>query len=95
MLIIRFVLATCLDAVFESLLAITEDLLDVLRFIWNVETVSHHLFQRLWMMEVEHFARAVVALANVVKKKFNHSPQELRRFHLPRYTCNQRMNELT
>lgn len=77
---------TCLDAVFESLFAVAEDLLEVLRFIWNVEAVRHHLLQRLWMMEVKNLAGAVVALANVVEKKFDHSAQELRRLYLPRRT---------
>ena len=80
--------STSLDAVFERLLAVTENLFHVLRLIGNVETVSHDLLQRLRMVEVEHLAGAIVALANVIQQQFHHGAQELRRFHLPRRTCN-------
>lgn len=70
---------TCSDAVFESLFAIAEDLFNTLRFVWNVETMGHHLAKCLRMMEVKDFSRTVVALANEVEKNFDHSTQELRR----------------
>jgi len=94
---------TCFDTVFQGLFAVAENLFNILRLIWNVETVCHHLLECLRMMEVEyfaawtgscsvmkveHFAGPIVALANVVKKKFDNGAQELRCFHLPRYTCN-------
>jgi len=75
---------TGLDAVLERLLAVAENLFNVLRFIGNVQTVRHHLLQCLWVMKVENFTRSVVALANVVKKKFNHSAEKLRCLYLAR-----------
>ena len=51
------------------------------------------------MMEVENLAGAVVAgavvaVANVVEKKFDDSAQELRRLHLPRRTCTRRTHRV-
>ena len=45
---------TCFDAVLERLLAVTQHLLQRLRFIGQVETVAHHVAQGLGVMEVQH-----------------------------------------
>ena len=59
---------TGFDAVLERLFAVAEDLLEVLRILLKVQTVSHHLLQSVWMVEVQNFGASVVVLADVINE---------------------------
>ena len=48
---------TCFDAIFESFFAVAEDLLQILRFLLKVQTVTHHLFQGVRVMEVQNLGQ--------------------------------------
>ena len=73
---------TSLDAVLEGLLAIAEDLFEVLRVLGDVETVTHHLLEGVRMMEVEDLTVAIVVLTNVVQQDVDHRRHEVGCFQM-------------
>jgi hypothetical protein len=58
---------TCFDAILQSLSAVAQNLLEVLRLIRDVEAMRHHFPESVRVVEVEHLAAAVVGPANVVE----------------------------
>ena len=55
-------------AVLQSLLTVAKDLLEVLWIFLQIQTMTHHLLQRVRMMEIQNFSASVVVLPDIVNE---------------------------